>query len=68
LPRYFASGGGVSTSARANAGTGITLVELIPTQLQQLAQMLSTSLSVDGKVIAQAADNSNVAQAARGAN
>jgi len=67
MPRYLASGGPASGSSRGG-GTAIQLVELLPTQLAQLASLVSAQVSIDGRVVAEATNRSNTRQATRGAN
>lgn len=49
-------------------GNNIQLVELLPNQLYQLAEMVSNHVEIDGQVIAQAASRSNANNARRGSN
>lgn len=58
---YF-SGGFVS------GNDGIQLVELLPSQLYQLASMLSQQINIDGQMIANATNNTNVVYGRRGSN
>jgi len=67
MPRFLASGGPASGSSRGG-GTAIQLVELLPTQLAQLASLVSAQVSIDGRVVAEATNRSNTRQATRGAN
>jgi chromosome segregation ATPase len=56
FPKYLATGsGGVS----GGSATGPALVELMPRQLAQLAQMVSTQVVLDGKIVAQATNDQN---------
>ena len=66
MPRY--SGGGSVSRGNSSGGgaNGVQLVELLPTQLHQLAQMLSTQISIDGKTVADATNGYNTQGATRG--
>lgn len=66
VPRYLAGGG--SSSGRTSSAPGIQIVELVPNQLSQLARMVSTQVSLDGKVVAEATNNANTVSARRGSN
>lgn len=56
FPKFLASGSGGSSGG----GTpGVQIVELMPRQLAQLAQMVSTQVSIDGKVVATAVNGQN---------
>jgi TP901 family phage tail tape measure protein len=68
IPKYLSTGGPARGRSSASSAPGIQLVELLPTQLQQLAQIVSTSLSIDGKMIGEAANNANSVLARRGSN
>jgi len=60
-------GAAVMSSAPAvNASRGIQLVELLPHQVHQLAQAVSTVLAVDGKVLAGTTNAQNTNDARRG--
>jgi hypothetical protein len=60
-------GAAVMSSAPAvNASRGIQLVELMPHQVHQLAQAVSTVLAVDGKVLAGTTNAQNTNSARRG--
>lgn len=54
-------------SSGSGQGNGIQLVELLPTQLHELARIVSTTLTVDGAVLGRAANGYNSAQYNRGA-
>lgn len=64
IPRYLASGGPV-TSGGGSSG-GIQLVEILPNQIEQIAQAVSTILTVDGKVLASTVNAHNTGNARRG--
>lgn len=67
VPKYLATGG--SSSGSSSAGVPrIQLVELLPNQLQMLATMLSSELSIDGRIVAEATNQSNAVSARRGTN
>lgn len=69
IPKYLATGGPASGySSSSSLGPRIQLVELLPNQLQQLAQMLSSELNIDGKMVAEATNSSNGVMARRGTN
>lgn len=60
-------GAAVMSSAPAvNASRGVQLVELLPHQVHQLAQAVSTVLAVDGKVLAGTTNAQNTNAARRG--
>lgn len=67
IPKYLATGGAASASSFSTP-YGPTLVELMPSQLQQLASLLSTTLSLDGKIITEKVNNDNLVSARRGSN
>lgn len=56
FPKYLASGSG---GFGGGSSSGPALVELMPRQLAQLAQMVSTQVVLDGKIVAQATNNQN---------
>jgi hypothetical protein len=56
FPKYLATGSG---GAGVGSASGPTLVELMPRQLAQLAQMVSTQVTLDGKIVATAVNNQN---------
>lgn len=66
MPIYRAQGGSTRAAAPSAGGNGVQLVELLPTQLQQLAQMVKTSVYLDGKEIADATNSYNTQGATRG--
>jgi TP901 family phage tail tape measure protein len=68
IPRYLGSGGSASRSTPSAPNNMIQLVELLPNQLSQLAQMVSTHVSLDGKIVAEATNNVNATSARRGSN
>lgn len=49
------------------SGDGIQLVELLPNQLRELARIVSTTITMDGSVIARATNGYNAGQYNRGA-
>ena len=67
VPRYLATGGPAVASSGGSNG-GIQLVELLPTQLAQLAAAVSTELNLDGRVLSDAVSHSNMSNARRGSN
>lgn len=68
IPRFNGGGsvGGNRAGGGGGMGNGIQLVELMPTQLQQLAQMVKASVYLDGKQIAGAVNTNNTQGAIRG--
>lgn len=68
LPRYLASGGPAVPQRASSGNSGIQLVELLPNQIQQIISGVSTTLQVDGKVLAATVNNANGANARRGSN
>lgn len=56
----------MSSAPAVNASRGIQLVELLPHQVHQLAQAVSTVLAVDGKVLAGTTNAQNTNAARRG--
>lgn len=55
FPKYLANGSG-----NGSAGApGVQIVELLPRQLNQLAQMVSATVAIDGKVVATSVNNQN---------
>lgn len=67
VPRYLATGG-AATGSSSSRSLGPTLVELMPHQLMQLAGMLSTQLTLDGRIVAEATNHNNAVSARRGSN
>lgn len=64
---------GSSTNNYYNGGhvsntPAIQVVELLPSQLRQLAGMVSATVSIDGRMIAKAVNNANTAYSQRGSN
>src|SRR5690606_7286213 len=56
----------MSSAPAVNASRGVQLVELLPHQVHQLAQAVSTVLAVDGKVLAGTTNAQNTNAARRG--
>lgn len=56
FPKYLANGSGASS---AGGGTGPALVELMPRQLAQLAQMVSSTVYLDGRIVAESVGEQN---------
>lgn len=52
---------------QGGSGTDIQLVELLPNQLRELARIVSTTITMDGSVIARATNGYNAGQYNRGA-
>lgn len=65
-PQYLASGG--SSGGSSGGAPAIQLVEILPTQIQQIVQGVSSELRVDGRVITNTTNANNVASARRGSN
>lgn len=65
-PIYRATGGPTGRNTAPTGSSGIQLVELLPTQLTQLAQMVKTSVYLDGKDLAGAVNTNNTQGAIRG--
>ncbi len=63
FPKYLASGSGSSGGAPS-----VGIVELLPRQLAQLAQMVSSTVVLDGKVVATAVNNQNRTSSIRKVN
>jgi hypothetical protein len=69
LPKYLASGGSASSGGSSSGSVPrVQLVELMPYQVQQLAQAMTASLSLDGKIVAEATNSANATSARRGSN
>jgi TP901 family phage tail tape measure protein len=66
LPRYLASGGPAIRQSPPSSGIG--LVELLPTQLQQIVDALSVRLEIDGREVATAVNRVNAGSMSRGTN
>jgi hypothetical protein len=65
-PRYLATGG--TASGGSSSGPTIQLVEILPTQVQQIIDGVTTQLALDGRVIANSTNANNVASVRRGTN
>jgi hypothetical protein len=55
FPKYLASGSGSSSGSTP----AVALVELMPRQLDELARKVSTTLVLDGSVVASSVNNQN---------
>jgi len=66
IPRYLATGGPAVPQRSTGGAGGIQLVELLPNQIQQIINGVSTTLQVDGKVLAAAVNRANGAGVSRG--
>lgn len=62
IPRYLSSGGPTVSAPSGGGGTGIQLVELLPTQLNQIVQGVSTQIMLDGHVLANSVNSNNSRQ------
>lgn len=65
VPRYLASGSGPVANA---SGVGIMMVEFSPTDRALIAASNNITVTIDGKVIANAVNSSNTQNARRGGN
>lgn len=66
MPIYRAQGGSTRAAAPTGGTNGVQLMELLPTQFQQLVQAVRTSVYLDGKEIAEATNSYNTQGATRG--
>jgi TP901 family phage tail tape measure protein len=67
MPIYRAQGGSTRAAAPSAGGNGVQLMELLPTQFQQLVQAVrSSAVYLDGKQIADATNSYNTQGATRG--
>jgi TP901 family phage tail tape measure protein len=64
-PKYLASGGSAGGSA---SGPMVQIVEILPTQIQQIIDGVSHDLMLNGRVITESTNANNVASARRGSN
>lgn len=68
IPKYLSAGGPATGRSSGGGAPTIQLVELLPNQISQIVNGLAVVLSVDGKVIGDAANNANYTSARRGTN
>jgi hypothetical protein len=66
-PKYLAMGGSTGRSV-ASSGPSIQIVELLPNQLDAIVRGVSSTLILDGKMVAEATNNANAVSARRGSN
>jgi len=67
VPKYLAAGGPASGGS-VNRVPTVQLVELLPTQIKQLADAVSVRISLDGKEIANSVNKTNYNSTTRGSN
>jgi TP901 family phage tail tape measure protein len=66
IPRFFAQGGSAGGAVVKGSAPSVQLVELLPNQLHQLAQMVSTQVNLDGEKITTNVNSHNVQTNVRG--
>src|SRR5690606_8082980 len=66
IPRFFAQGGSAGGAVVKGSAPSVQLVELLPNQLHQLAQMVSTQVNLDGEKITTNVNSHNVQTNIRG--
>jgi len=67
IPRFFATGGSTSGAVvKGSAGPSVQVVELLPNQMRQIIDGVSTQINLDGKSITENVNQNNTQTTVRG--